>query len=512
MNTSEISILPCDGSPCPLPDTYVVRKIAGAGDDERCYICFEGWKIGDDMVRLRCCNHWLHEDCLSQSVLDGRCPTCRISLSSLNDEVVLRDAAAVGDVEKVKQFLEKHICQSTWDFYGRTPLHLAALHGHEAVVKVLLDNGSDLSVVDFKQQTPLHIAACRFPSSIVVILVERGAVLGAQDREGMTPLHLAYQNGIERTIDYLLEKGADPDARNDDGSPTASTLMPIPHRKPTLRMKDNNNHGDASDTAGQSRSSPLPGPPAGQSLMIIDNSVWQTLMQLEKSSKNTNGESRSKQSRMCPQHSIYTDHEPRTSVARPSAPSILFTRTTNNERLSPAPILPAFLFTRTTKREPPWPAPMPPAFRLYGPRTTNLCGPPQCPQHSIYTDHELRASVACPNPPSVLSARTMNHEPLWPAPVPPAFYSRVPRTMNVCRLPQSPQHSIYTDHELRASVACPNPPSVLSARTMNHEPLWPFVVRPNAPSIPSIWTTNYAGSWPSLIFSTYALQSWLSPV
>jgi hypothetical protein len=31
---------------------------------EHCYFCFEDWQIGDGIVRLRCWNHWLHEDCL----------------------------------------------------------------------------------------------------------------------------------------------------------------------------------------------------------------------------------------------------------------------------------------------------------------------------------------------------------------------------------------------------------------------------------------------------------------
>nr|KMM69763.1 GA-binding protein beta chain [Coccidioides posadasii RMSCC 3488] len=200
MNAPEDPIIPCYNFLRPVPDTYVIRKSADADDDERCYICFEGWKIGDDM-----------------SVLDGQCPTCRISLSSFNAEVVLRDAAAVGDIEKVKQLLEQKICHSTRDYYGRTPLHLATLHGHEAVIEVLLDNGSDTSLVDYKQQTPLHLAASQFSPTIVVVLVQRGADLDACDKEGMTPLHLAFQRGIDEITDYLLEKGADPEARNSYG-------------------------------------------------------------------------------------------------------------------------------------------------------------------------------------------------------------------------------------------------------------------------------------------------------
>ncbi|KAI1919981.1 hypothetical protein LOZ66_005605 [Ophidiomyces ophidiicola] len=218
MDAPEGPNIPCDNYLRPVPDTYVIRKSADADDDdERCYICFEGWTIGDNMVRLRCCKHWLHEVCLSQSVLDGQCPTCRISLSSFNAEVVLRDAAAVGDIEKVKQLLEQKICHSTRDYYGRTPLHLATLHGHDAVIEVLLDNGSDTSLVDYKQQTPLHLAASQFSPTIVAVLVQRGADLDARDKEGMTPLHLAYQRGIDEITDYLLEKGADPEARNSYG-------------------------------------------------------------------------------------------------------------------------------------------------------------------------------------------------------------------------------------------------------------------------------------------------------
>ncbi|KAH7308335.1 ankyrin repeat-containing domain protein [Rhexocercosporidium sp. MPI-PUGE-AT-0058] len=111
------------------------------------------------MVRLRCCNHWLHEDCLSKSVLDGRCPTCRIWLASLDEARVLVGAVEMGDVQKVKELLEKHTPCTAQDYYGRTPLHLAVLEGHEEVVKELLSHGVDTSTADFKGRTALHLAA-----------------------------------------------------------------------------------------------------------------------------------------------------------------------------------------------------------------------------------------------------------------------------------------------------------------------------------------------------------------
>lgn len=91
-----------------LSDTYVIRKTAEADTtEEHCYFCFEDWQIGDGMVRLRCCNHWLHEDCVSKSVLDGRCPTCGIWLASLDDAQVLAGAASAGDIIKVKELQSK---------------------------------------------------------------------------------------------------------------------------------------------------------------------------------------------------------------------------------------------------------------------------------------------------------------------------------------------------------------------------------------------------------------------
>ncbi|EDN08102.1 hypothetical protein I7I51_03951 [Histoplasma capsulatum] len=156
-----------DGHPRRLSDTYVIRKFASADDDDyddTCYICFEGWKAGDEM--------------------------------------------------KVKEQLDKNINCSAQNFLGRTALHSAALRNHKAVAEILLDCGADASIVDYKKQAPLHIASSSFSLGIAILLVERGADISARDGGGMTPLHLAYQCGTLDTIRYLLEKGADPNAKD----------------------------------------------------------------------------------------------------------------------------------------------------------------------------------------------------------------------------------------------------------------------------------------------------------
>jgi hypothetical protein len=151
--------------------------------------------------------HWLHEYCLSKSVLDGRCPTCGIWLASLDDAQVLAGAASAGDVLKVKE-----PCTAL-DYYGRTHLHSAVLGGHEEVVKELLDHGVDTSTADCKGRTALHLAAQCYSLGVLRLILERGADMAARDGESMTPLHFAYQKGVTRMIDCLMEKGANREAK-----------------------------------------------------------------------------------------------------------------------------------------------------------------------------------------------------------------------------------------------------------------------------------------------------------
>ena len=72
---------------------------------------------------------------------------------------VLARAALARDILKVRELLEKHSSCIALDYYRRTPLHLAALGGHEEVVKELLDYGVDTSAANYKGQTALHLAA-----------------------------------------------------------------------------------------------------------------------------------------------------------------------------------------------------------------------------------------------------------------------------------------------------------------------------------------------------------------
>ena len=93
------------------------------------------------------------------------------------------------------------------DDQGRTPIHLAALHGTPAVVAALGEAGADLDAADEQGRTPLHLVAVFGDDpAIVTALVRAGASLDAQDTRGRTPLEFAETFGEEPAIVAALRE------------------------------------------------------------------------------------------------------------------------------------------------------------------------------------------------------------------------------------------------------------------------------------------------------------------
>ncbi len=106
------------------------------------------------------------------------------------------------------------------DSVGGTPLLFAVRGGHEAIVQILLDKGADVNQSDNYEQTPLHAAiGLNNYATMIDLLVSSGAHINQQDVHGNTALHLAVQYGLSRNVvEALVNKGADANIRNSEGS------------------------------------------------------------------------------------------------------------------------------------------------------------------------------------------------------------------------------------------------------------------------------------------------------
>lgn len=78
-----------------------------------------------------------------------------VSLFAADPNEELLAASRKGDLNVVKQLIEKGASIETKTPYGQTPLYLAAMNGHEEVVRFLLDKGADADTSDTFYKTPL---------------------------------------------------------------------------------------------------------------------------------------------------------------------------------------------------------------------------------------------------------------------------------------------------------------------------------------------------------------------
>ncbi|KAF7732115.1 hypothetical protein EC973_006370 [Apophysomyces ossiformis] len=149
--------------------------------------------------------------------------------------------AGAGNIEAVKDLIERGADVNIKDNAGWTPLHEAALKGKPEIVRYMVACGADLNARGFGGDTPLHDACSNGYTDCVRILVEAGADvfavnenkqqpidvcedtdcerilqakmdeldhLVAQDKDGRTILHRACANGEYNQVLMLLEKGA----------------------------------------------------------------------------------------------------------------------------------------------------------------------------------------------------------------------------------------------------------------------------------------------------------------
>lgn len=136
----------------------------------------------------------------------------------------LMTASLNGDLERVRQSLERGVDVNSTDEKGTTPLMLAAYNGHTQVVRQLLEHGARVDARNAEGRTALMFAATgSFPETVEVLL-DRGADPNARDqKEEWSALMFASAEGRVDVVQMLLDNGADPSFTDTDGD-TALTF------------------------------------------------------------------------------------------------------------------------------------------------------------------------------------------------------------------------------------------------------------------------------------------------
>lgn len=113
----------------------------------------------------------------------------------------------VGEVRSLTNLFNRNRCFES----GDTPLTLAALEGHEAVVETLLGSGANVNRIDANGRCPLHIAVQQNDDETVDICLGHGANPNLLDATRMTPLSIACEKGYKKMVQKLVAAGADMD-------------------------------------------------------------------------------------------------------------------------------------------------------------------------------------------------------------------------------------------------------------------------------------------------------------
>ena len=121
----------------------------------------------------------------------------------------LLQRAEDGDQAAVRRLLAEGASPDARDDAGLTPLMLAVIHDHTAIINALIVSGASVNMQNGQGLTPLMFAAINDRPMALGMLLDRGANPNARTKAGWTALTYAAWRGYPDVVRVLLARGAD---------------------------------------------------------------------------------------------------------------------------------------------------------------------------------------------------------------------------------------------------------------------------------------------------------------
>ncbi|KAL6788738.1 hypothetical protein J3E68DRAFT_444451 [Trichoderma sp. SZMC 28012] len=129
--------------------------------------------------------------------------------NNLQTKGAIQQAASLGRLGVVQQFLARGADVNQLDHSSQTALHCAAAYGHVDIAKLLLEHKAKIDIEDEEEQLPLHCASGHGQIRIVEALLEHdttGDTMLKTDYYGQIPLHCAAKRGFTDVVRFLIGK------------------------------------------------------------------------------------------------------------------------------------------------------------------------------------------------------------------------------------------------------------------------------------------------------------------
>jgi ankyrin repeat protein len=172
------------------------------------------------------------------------------TVTRIEDMTPLAIAVGEGNVEIIKLLLDRgaHVQCGIED--GNYPLHLAAIHGNVEVARLLLEKGARVNALGCNwpwesggdggyppEASALHLASSYGRVEMAKFLLEHGANVNARMKNGETPLHCAAKRGDLTLVKLLVSKGADPTIKDTMGHTPAQGVQYVAKTVPSLQKE-----------------------------------------------------------------------------------------------------------------------------------------------------------------------------------------------------------------------------------------------------------------------------------